>query len=278
MRSPMKSLALVVALLPLLLAACTNTPSRAGKLLTIAAEEAGAIDTLDDRLARQLNIADLQIQAGQKAEALKTLSLATATLKMDEKDPTRAITDFRRIAGWTSVAQLSRRAGDDKAGTDAYFAAVEAINATKPATAAEYVLSLSQVCFEIRGKAETVALLVKGGEWARAVSDVGTRRYALWCYAQALVSYDELEPARAVMRNEADARWRSDALAALARNEMASPYKSMTFNGAIFAEMDAPRRALRESSNQSKHMEFNKSVQYDQTFRQPSIQQGLQPE
>ena len=57
----------VVASFPMFLAACEHaTPSRAGRLLTIAGEEANLIDTLDDRLTRQLNIADMQIQAGQK--------------------------------------------------------------------------------------------------------------------------------------------------------------------------------------------------------------------
>ena len=275
---------LVVGLVVPLLGACTSS-SRAGRLMTIAAEEAAGIDTLDNRLARQLNIADLQIQAGQKAEALKTLSVATVTLKLNEKDPKLAISDFRRIAGWTSVAQLSRRAGDDKAGSDAYFAAVEAINATKPATAAEYVLSLSQVCFEIRGKAETVALLVKGGEWARSVSDNQVRRYALWCYAQALVGYDDLEAARTVMRNEADATWRSGSLAALARQDMNNSRSGG--GGAIFAgastllavERNAEMKSQQNAdSPATKIGTFNKSVQYEQNYRQSQIQDGYRPE
>ena len=70
-----------LALPCLLLAALTvsscstpTMPSRNGKLLTMAAEEAGFIHNLTDRLTRQLNIADLQIQAGQKSEALRTLA------------------------------------------------------------------------------------------------------------------------------------------------------------------------------------------------------------
>src|ERR1039458_1509363 len=96
------------------MSSCTGeTSTRSGKLLTMAAEEAGAIDSLQERLTRQLNIADLQIQTGQKAEAIKTLSLAAATLKVEEKEK-KTLDDFRRIAGWTSVAQLSHRAADDK--------------------------------------------------------------------------------------------------------------------------------------------------------------------
>jgi hypothetical protein len=186
------------------------------------------------------------------------------------------------------VAQLSRRAGDEKAGSDAYFAAVEAINATKPATAAEYVLSLSRVCYEIRGRDETIALLIKGGEWARSVEDGQLRRYALWCYSQALVGYDDLEAARKVMRNEADAAWRSDALAALATTEMRfsragaagrgagdfAPYR----NAEMAAEMNSRSFTQNAASQNGKMATFNKSVDYEGTFQQQSIQQGNRPE
>lgn len=281
------------------MAACGTTPSRAGRLLTIAGEEANLIDSLNDRLTRQLNIADLQIQANQKGEAIKTLTLATATLRAEEKDDKLAMDDFRKIAGWTSVAELNKRAGDDKAALDAYLNAVEALNSVKPvATRAEYVLSLSQICFEIRGKQEAIALLVKGGEWAREITNVGVRRYALWTFAESLVSYDDLDSARAVMRNEPDARWRSDALLAMGRNQIYYGSGStkmegfFALNGArdetlairpaaataakeyqLSAEVDSASRVT-----ESEIGRFNKKLRYEDNFRQQSLQQGMRPQ
>jgi hypothetical protein len=270
------------------LAACGTTPSRAGRLLTIAGEEANLIDSLSDRLTRQLNIADLQIQANQKGEAIKTLALATATLRAEEKDTKLAMDDFRKIAGWTSVAELNKRAGEDKGALGAYLNAVEALNSVKPvATRAQYVLSLSQICNEIRGKQEAIALLVKGGEWAREITHVGTRRYAIFTFSESLVGYDDLEAARTTMRNEPDPRWRSDALMAMGRNEI---YTGVSFESKdrflAFAQARTSRGLSEKSPATQVDMafpsdevrQFNKNLRYEDNFRQQSLQQGQRPQ
>ena len=96
------------------------------------------------------------------------------------------------------MAELSHGAGDDKAAVDAYMNAVEALHSVNPEwMRAQYVYSLSQVAFELKGKDEAGHLLVSGGEWASKIADTNTRRYALTTsFATALVSYDNLEALR----------------------------------------------------------------------------------
>jgi hypothetical protein len=284
----MRTLRLIVPVLllaSLTLVTCSKKvdgPSRSGRLLTIAGEEAAFITDLPDRLTRQLNIADLQIQAGQKSEALKTLARAAETLQVPEAatQPEGAprkpkLDDFARIAGWTSVAELSHIAGDDKSATDAYMNAVEALSSVKPeVTRAQYVLSLSQVARQLRGAAEAGQLLVKGGEWAARIPDQRTRRFALTTFASALVNDDSLEQARTVMRNELDPAWRADTFAALARSV---PLDAVDETRATAKAAMAEVQAAPQTSPGIPFGGFNKDVRYNARYRQEQMQHGILP-
>lgn len=276
--------------LAIALSACGSVaPSRAGRLLTMAAEEAGFIESLDERLTRQLNVADLQIQTGQKSEAVKTLGLAATTLKVVEKESDKkTLDDFRRIAGFASLAELYHRAGDNGAGTAAYYDAYEALKSVQPvAKRAEYVLSLSEVCAELKGKAEAARVLESGGQWAGEIKDQGSRRMALATFAQRLFEYDDFDKARVVMKVELDPRWRSDTLSAMARQAMEVKNRS----GAYAAGMETARlRTAHEDRDSSKSVAresagseadapqfLNNSVRYDFNYRRADIQQGIMP-
>jgi hypothetical protein len=277
--------------------------TRSAKLLTMAAEEAGSIDVLDDRLTRQLNIADLQIQCGQKSEAIKTLALAVSTLRVREKESAstapsteaaggerelpQPFDEFRRIAGWTSVAELAHTAGDSKMANAAYIDAVEALNSVQPEIKrAEYVMSLSEICNTLRGQSEATQLLVKGGQWAQKIDNRTVRRYALATFARQLTNYDDLEDARTVMRNEADARWRSDMFAALARQNITyESDKARETNYAVAAA--SPMMSRREAGDETKAGKtsadagstdkFNQNLHYAYNYRNEDIQRGLTP-
>ena len=274
------SLVLATAAVSSITSCSHDTSTRTGRLLTMAAEEAGFIDSLQDRLTRQLNIADLQIQTGQKTEALKTLDLAATTLRVDEKEK-KTLDDFRRIAGWTSVAELSHQAGGDKPALDAYYNAVESLNSVQPVTTrAQYVLSLSEICLILKGKDEAGQLLIKGGEWASKIPDTLTRRYALTTFTTQLIGYDNLDAARTVMRNEPDATWRADSLAAMARQAMVIEQKQKGSESryATAAESPSVRRSqLSADSVSDQYSGFNKRVQYKDNFRQADLQQGFLP-
>ena len=282
MRTRTLAVALLIAAASLTAPSCTRDNStRSARLLTMAAEEAGFIDSIQDRLTRQLNIADLQIQTGQKSEALKTLDLAGKTLKVEEKDK-KTLDDFRRIAGWTSVAELAHSAGDDKVALDAYYAAVEQLNSVEPVTRrAEYVLSISEISFTLKGKTEAGQLLVKGGQWASNIKDERVRRYALSTFTNQLISYDDLDSARTVMRNEPDAAWRADTLAMMARSAINLDRPS----DRVFAQLrNAPSPAAAMSADaqvaaeqRNSEVNFNKDVHYSTNFRQQKIQQGYLP-
>jgi len=268
--------AVAVGLVVVVMGCGGGDASRSGRLLTMAAEEAGFIDSLQDRLTRQLNVADMQNQMGEKGEAVKTLKLAMTTLKAEDSE--KKMDDFRRIAGWTSVAQLSHRAGDDGLGWKAYVEAVEVLNSVKPESKrAAYVLSLSQVAFELKGKEEAGRLLVSGGTWAVKIDDVATRRFALTTFAQQLVTYDNLDDARIVMRNELDAAWRADTLAAMARNIMVAEARRKESTDARFNSFAGARSPAASSLEERESASFNIDVQYEGNYKQRDLQQGIMP-
>ena len=116
----------------------------------MAGEEAGQIASAKERLTRQLNIADRETDAHHPAAARSTLREARSTL--ERADP-QALTEQERLAGWVSLSELSRAAGDAAFANGALDRALAVVNDLAPiASRSEYVLGIER---EVRGCAAT---------------------------------------------------------------------------------------------------------------------------
>jgi hypothetical protein len=200
----------------LLLASCSKPPvtDRAGRLLSMAGEEAASIQNKMDRFTRQLHIAETQLRTDRKPDAAKTLALAQETLKVAGKDD---FDDFHRIAAWTSISQLSRQAGDRNLAVSASDLALAALNDVQPATERPlYVLSLAGELADLRGKDAAVELINSGGAWAAEIMEPTTRRLAITVFAERLLAYEDFESARTMLRRDRDPVWRTDMFLSLA--------------------------------------------------------------
>jgi len=206
--------ALLAVTAMLFLASCERQDDRAGHLLLMAGEEAANIPNSLDRFTRQLNIADTQLQTNRKADAIKTLTLARDTLTAAKGDD---FDDFHRIAGWTSISQLARNAGDRDLAIKSADSAQAALNDVKPVTERpQYVLSLATELADLRGKAATVELLDSGAAWAAEIPQSSLRRAALMAFTTALLNNDAYEDARNALHRDPDPAWRTDMVLALA--------------------------------------------------------------
>ena len=224
----------VLLVAALLAASCQQAPSdRTSRLLTMAGEEAASIPSKLDRFTRQLNIADIQLRQQRQADAAKTLALARDTLTAAAKGD---FDDLRRIAAWTSISQLARRAGDRDLALDSSDKALAALNDVQPAAERpQYVLSLAGELADLRGKEAAIELVNSGGTWAAEIVEPNTRRTALTAFADRLLSYEAYENARTLLRRDPDPVWRTDTFLALAN---AAPREYL-----LQAEMDTPRSA-----------------------------------
>jgi hypothetical protein len=200
----------------LLLTACDRAAQvdRAGRLLSMAGEEAANIPNKIDRFTRQLHIAETQLRTDRKPDAAKTLALAQDTLKASGKED---FDDFHRIAAWTSISQLSRQAGDRDLALKSADAAQEALNDVQPpADRPQYVLSLAGELAELRGKDAAIELVNSGGAWAAEIIEPGTRRTALIAFTNYLLNVDAFENARVMLKRDPDPAWRTDMFLSLA--------------------------------------------------------------
>lgn len=254
------------------LSGCGQTPDKSGQLLTMAGQEAASIPNVLDRFTRQLNIADTQLRTNRKPAAAATLALARDTLAASGKE---GFGDFQRIAGWTAISQLARQAQDRDLAMKASDEALAALNDVQPATARpQYVLSLSGELAELRGKEAAIELLNSGAAWAADLPDAETRRFALVTFTQALLNHDAFETARAALRRDPDAAWRTDTFLALAdryAHQAQPPIADQTFAATPAAtsvrEASAPT-ASAEAVAQPMSMEsFNKDVRFERNFK-----------
>ena len=219
------SSALVVLALSVIATGCngkkvTSVPNvtgdRSRRLSVLAATEAGRIQDPDARLTRQLNIAD-QVQQRYGAEdALAVLDEASKTLR--EVGP--ALDGYTRISGWVSVSQLARKAAGTAAAEGATKEAQAALEAL-PETGerCQYVLGVAEEVSHLQGDAQAVALLVKGGQWAKGIDDADQRRAARLAFAIALFNLNAFEGGVESLRGEDDPAWSSDTMLALASRE-----------------------------------------------------------
>jgi hypothetical protein len=180
------------------------------RILGMAGEEAGQINAPQERLTRQLNIANRQTENGHATDARKTLAEARSTIEHADKN---ALTDQQRLAGWISLCELARDADDKPFANSALDQALASLNEITPAQArCEYVLGIEREVKNLRGDAPAAKLLVTASEWAMELPKEPTRRAAYVSFANALFHCSDYDAARTVLRHDADAAWRSDAL------------------------------------------------------------------
>jgi hypothetical protein len=245
---------------------------RSGRLLAMAAQEAAQISSSLNRFTRQLNIADTQIRTGRKADAIASLALARDTLASAED---KSFDSLRRIAGWTSLAQLSRAAGDRDMALKAADQALASLNDVTPvAERAQYVLSLATELERVRGKEDAVELLISGGTWAGEIMHPAERRTALTAFAYRLTSYEAYDAARRVLRVDADAAWRADTFLAMARGYDTSGklYDALPSvargGGRGGAGAASPEQVSASMIPAPASVNFGKDVSYESNFQQ----------
>jgi hypothetical protein len=184
------------------------------RILHMAGEEAGQIATPRERLTRQLNIANRETQTGHPGNGIQTLKLARQTLESADKN---SLTDQERLSGWISLCELARDAKDLTFAGSALDQALADLNRLTPEWArCEYVPGIESEVRATRGDAAAAALLRTAGDWAVELKGLEIRRRAYLAFTEELFRCNDYEGARLVLRHDADAAWRSDALVALA--------------------------------------------------------------
>ncbi len=215
---------IVLALVGLSVGGCYRTgprpefqsADRARRLMAMAGEEAAQIPSPEQRLERLMKIADMQIRNGENADARRTLAQAWRAL---EDAAAGELDEHTRLAGWVSISELSRRAGDRTTAWGACDEATRMLRALEPATRrCEYVRGVAAELRELRGKAAAAELLRQAGEWAVGIKDHGYRRKALAAMASDLFFCDDYAGGRAMLHVDDEAAWRSQTLASLARD------------------------------------------------------------
>jgi hypothetical protein len=191
-----------------------STEARSQQLMAMAAAEAADIPDVDQRLTRQLNLADKQIARGWSGDAKSTLAACRRTLGSPES---ANLNEHARLSGWVSASELSRSIEDKDGAASACESAVADLEKLPdPATRCQYVMGVSNELMFIKGKDEAGKMLAKSGPWTKNIDDVKLRRQAVVSFATALFNLDEYPAGQAMLKNEGDASWRSDMLATLA--------------------------------------------------------------
>lgn len=230
------TMAVIVAAMGTVLAGCQSRPSfedsdRSQRLMSMAGRQTEQIADPKDRLARQLRLANGQIGDHYFGDAHKSLLLARTTLEAvsDKLD------DHTRLAGWVSIAQLSRRSNDHDGAVSAGDRAVALLRQIQPlGNRVPFVWSISEELYEIKGRAAAVALLQESGNWIVDISAPPERRQAMVAVSAELFRYDEYDSGEKVLQHDADAAWRADTLLDLA--DRARPSGHFWMSGAAMAQ------------------------------------------
>jgi hypothetical protein len=187
--------------------------NRSQMLMRMAAGECRQIPDSDQRLRRQLNIANMQNNRGDAAGARATLADARSTI---ESSPTEALTQHVRISGWVSISELSREAGDYGGAHYACSQAVAWLSNIQPVTdRPQYIRGVAREVRALRGEAASAALLREGGAWAAQIADAGQRRAAYIAIANDLFTCEDFDGGKAVLHRDEDVAWRVDTLTQL---------------------------------------------------------------
>jgi hypothetical protein len=206
----------LVPLLLLTLIGCQSHPASnvdPDRILSMANDETAQITSPKARLTRQLNIANRQTETRQPTAARATLAQARATIEHADQS---ALPEHDRLAGWISLAELSRAADDKPAANYALDKALAALNEVTPLEArCQYVPGVERELRALRGDRAAVQLLTTAADWAMDIPKEPLRRAAYTTYAAELFRCTDYDAARAALRHDPDPAWRADALTAL---------------------------------------------------------------
>jgi len=241
--------------------------------LALAAGEAGQITNVPFRLTRQLNIADLQSQRGQKENASKSLAAARATIS----GAGEALSTRVSMAGYVSVSQLARRVNDTALAASACEDALTLLRTVEPLEQrVPYVYGLASELKQLHGDERASKFVREAGPWAAAIDDVEDRRTALLMFADSLFDCEDYDGGLAVLRHDDDPAWRSERLEEMAnasyRQEAAmkaNPYASRRNVGSgAYSDLSPSRsgEALHGPAPAEAKRDSNYSLQMDLRF------------
>jgi len=230
------------------------TKARSRQLVALAATEAAAIEDIDIRLTRLLNLADLQIQRDWSSDARSTLDDAAKTLASSDG---QKLTSHARISGWVSIADLRRSTADSSGAISACDHAASAMNALEdPSLRCEYVMGIANQLQYLKGASAAAAILDLAGPWTRSIDDITRRRQAVVSFASALFSLDDFPAGQRMLRHEPNATWRSQTLQQLASLDQFSKQHEARGGRADASEPSAATPAF-----------YGRQLNYEQVFK-----------
>lgn len=198
-------------------------PGRQYQLMLLAVDAAKDIADAHERLKRQLNLADMQINRSRNADAAATLTDAADTLKKDGGK----LTNHTRLSGWVSVSELSRRAGLRSQAEAACGEADKALHTLDSLPErCQYVMGIARELHALYGPPKAIELLREAGPWAKKIDNPAERRKALSGFAAALFNLDAFSDGQAVLKQDDDAIWRTDTLTAMSQPAPGSSWLS----------------------------------------------------
>jgi hypothetical protein len=201
-------------------AGCAPRDTRFQQLTELATTEVRELPNPVDRLAKFLQLANLQAWHDETAAARAARDDARQVLMQSDSSK---LGMEPRLAGWISLAELSREA---RSLDDSRIAAGQAEtllhSLEPPHERVQYVQSLAREFEQTRGKEAAIALYTRSAEWAVGMDDLKKRRGAYQAIAGSLVALDEVDAAAEVVRRDDDRGWRADSFIALSR---ATPYE-----------------------------------------------------
>jgi hypothetical protein len=240
--------------------------------MVLAAQEARHIPDADVRLTRQLNIASQILNQYGSEGVSDALKQATETLNSTGNQ----LTGHAVLAGWVSVAQLSRGAKDSSLATQAVTRAVtELERLSDPAERCDYVMGVAEEVAHTLGPEAAVALLEKSGNWASSIIAESTRRSARLAFASALFNLEAYEAGATMLRKEGDALWSSDAMVALATpvSYYASAHQNHVVGQAAYAA-ESPPAAMPVADVREEQRVAQPGAAYGKTLSFDSVFEG----
>jgi len=247
-----------------------TSDARSQELMAMAAAEAAMIGDVDQRLTRQLNLAETQRNRGWNNDAITTLAATRITL--GSKDAAQ-LTDHARLSGWVSASELSRSVKDIAGATLACQGAqADLLKIEDPAKRCLYVMGVANETQYTQGIQAAAGVLTQAGAWTKSIDNVNNRKQAVVSFATALFNLDDYAAGQQMLRNEGDASWRSDVLAkmAMASDRVAEDAKRAQAQVSMSRDAAAAPAAARPSDVQLESNFYGKNLQYREVFQNQS--------